>query len=303
MSLFTRLTRKLSGQPKSPPGFVLDPSQWEKTHRDYDEGRGYGRLLDASRAACRRAIEAAASLAPNGYRRLRVMEGAEAQALLDSGLRAANGALRRGTIDYSETLAIDDESYFDAVFDKAFTPAVDGALLASYGGEYFPYWYRLARALPDKEPRRAFLWHCDKGPTSFLKILLYLNPSSEHGGSTALLDRPATEAFAKAGYVFGPTSARQKDLSPLAAQFGIDYHPQRPEMGAGEAILFGPTNLLHAGVLPSRAPRYVLEIALLPSPLPWREALAKVRKFGPLPAQRDYAFADHANEILGLLTR
>jgi hypothetical protein len=40
-------------------------------------------------------------------------------------------------------------------------------------------------------------------------------------------------------------------------------------------VLFQPASSLHSGIAPSRGPRYVAALCLLPSPLNWRESLQR----------------------------
>ena len=40
-------------------------------------------------------------------------------------------------------------------------------------------------------------------------------------------------------------------------------------------MLFQPARVLHSGITPRHGPRYVLALCLLPSPVPWRTALAR----------------------------
>lgn len=75
--------------------------------------------------------------------------------------------------------------------------------------------------------------------------------------------------------MFARGRRRTESLNELAAMAGTelrayDHHPQ-----AGDAVLFQPARVLHSGITPKHGPRYVLTLCLLPSPVPWREALAR----------------------------
>ena len=102
--------------------------------------------------------------------------------------------------------------------------------------------------------------------------------------------------MAKTGYTFGPVKERVEDLGPIAARHGIEIHPKQFSIRAGQGILFEPAQLLHRGLPPSKAPRKIMQILILPSPLPWREALEKLRS-ADLPARRNLAFPLNAKEL------
>ena len=161
------------------------------------------------------------------------------------------------------------------------------------------YWHTFLRALPSSDSRRSFLWHCDKGPSCHLKLLLYFNGTDEHGGNTQFLDRRVTDEFTKTGYLFGPVDARQEDLSDLAKDLSIDYSPQQWDIQQGEGIVFEPSKVLHRGILPTKGPRYVLALCLLPSPIPWQEAFHLNK--GMMSA--DYTWQNRAETILQALRK
>ena len=55
----------------------------------------------------------------------------------------------------------------------------------------------MTRTLPiEGDARNFFLWYCDRGPQSHLKLLIYLNDADEQGGSTQHLSLRDTDAIA-----------------------------------------------------------------------------------------------------------
>ena len=156
------------------------------------------------------------------------------------------------------------------------TPEVGERVVRFFGSQYLVYWYSVHRAVPVPELKfNSFRWHCDKGPRAHLKLLVYLNDYAEHGGGTEFLDLESTRKLATTGYVFGRVKTRTSDLGPLAARVGVDLAPSSTEPSAGEGMLFQPSNVLHRGLLPTRGPRVVVTLCLLPSPIPWRDALER----------------------------
>lgn len=165
--------------------------------------------------------------------------------------------------------------------------ALDQKIAGHFGSEYLVCSYAEHRTPPARKEARSFLWHCDRGPKRFLKVLLYLNDG--HGGNTEFLDRAATAELEHVGYVFGPNRRRLSDLSGIARRHGIPYQPRRWPIQAGQAFLFEPSGVLHRGIVPTIAERRTLSIMLVPSPIPWREALDRYqpRHDGVFPASAD----------------
>lgn len=169
---------------------------------------------------------------------------------------------------------IDDPSFDARFLERVTTPAVDERALRFFQSEYLVLWYTLSRTIPvATSAKNSFLWHCDRGPHAHLKLLLYLNDYEEHCGGTEFLDLPTTDRISESGYVYAPVRTRVADLGEIAARVSADYAPWEARMDAGEGILFQPASVLHRGLLPMRGPRLVATLCLLPSPVPWREAL------------------------------
>jgi SAM-dependent methyltransferase len=237
----------------------LNPGGDARTKALYDDKAGYAKLHFVSQRACRREPDDAESdLIRTGIERLPVLDEAECAKL-------------RTMID-AESDFLRSHLFRVSLMAKIFVGAVDRRIAGYFGSEYLPLWCRFMRSDPGGEPNVSFSWHCDGGPTKHLKVLLYLNGSDEHGGNTRFLDRATTDAFKKIGYVFCDIAHRLDDLAALAGEHGIPYRPLEAPMRTGEAILFEPANVLHKGVWPTRAPRYLLQICIVPSPMPWRDA-------------------------------
>ncbi len=237
----------------------LNPGGDTRTKALYDDKAGYGKLHRACQQACRRApVDFESDLIRIGVERLPVLNAVEC-AKLRTMIDADSPFLRHHLFRLS-------------LMEKIFTDAVDRRIWRYFGSEYLPLWCRFFRNDPEGESNISFAWHCDGGPTKHLKMLLYLNGSEEHGGNTRFLDRPTTDAFKEIGYVFSDINHRLDDLSSLAHEHAIPYAPFETPVRTGEAILFEPANILHRGVWPTRARRYLLQICIVPSPMPWRDA-------------------------------
>lgn len=164
------------------------------------------------------------------------------------------------------------------ILAKIITDEIDDKIIAYFRSYYAPIWCRFHENLPEDPDRQpAFSWHCDAGPSKHLKLLVYLNSTQESGGTTLFLDRETTGKLEDIGYLFCPLEERLDDLSELAELYGFSIEPICLDLDAGDGILFEPSQLLHKGIWPTSAPRYMIQICFLPSSAPWRQACQKLQ--------------------------
>ena len=268
---------------------------WE-TFTIYDRLRGFGEYHRACQACMnRRTAPPHEQLRQDGFALIEPLSAEEAASLATMLEKQGEGFIRKRGDDYTAYLRCDERIY-DPILERVFRGPVDALIADYFGSEYVPYWAAYQVASPDVSAKRAFRWHCDKGPSKWLKILLYFTNSDDTGGNTLLLNRKESEQMARTGYTFGPLKERVEDITPIARRHGFEIHPRQFSIRAGQGILFEPAQLLHRGLPPSKAPRKIMQILVLPSPLPWREALERLRA-ADLPARRDLAFPTSAREL------
>ncbi|GJL61401.1 MAG: hypothetical protein NPIRA04_00550 [Nitrospirales bacterium] len=273
----------------------LDPSRRKTVFTEYDEARGYQRYHQYCQSVVKRQFSREDdALSTQGLEHVTVFDESTAATTLDSLLSKTEGSIQKENIDYSEMLQVSDYPFLGQMFQNIFTPSIDHKLLHYFKSEYFVYWFAILHTIPFSTSRRSFLWHCDKGPSRHLKILIYLNNTDEHGGNTEFFDREFTKHFSKTGYLFGPVDARRSDLSDLAKKLNLPYHPKKWLMKAGEAIIFEPSQILHRGILPTQGSRYVLALCILPSPIDWQTAFGLTKGAGMSP---NYTWHPNAQEI------
>lgn len=260
----------------------LDPRRVAKVFAEYDERRGYAAWHARCKAALARPLtprDAPGPVSQQGFVTQPVMSGETAAELL-----AAVGVERgkepeRLKRDSAKLKGYDleDPAVLRQLARSALTAEIDAHCLDFFGSEYFIYWCTLSRTAPLSEgrPTVSFMWHCDRGPRTHLKLLVYLNDYSEHGGGTSYLDLAASEAVARSGYVFARGRRRTASLEELSAlaQRPLAAYDHLPR--AGDAVLFQPSRVLHRGIAPTLGPRYVLTLCLLPSPITWSAALER----------------------------
>ncbi len=277
-----------------------DPQRMQRTLREYDIGRGYERYHTLCRAQLARPVADGGHrlLNARGFDYLDVLEPAAAAALIDSVAASHRlDGIRQGSKSHFQRLT--DIRLLEPLLARLFTAELDAALKHFFQSEYLVHWltFSVARKTAQQD-LVSFSWHCDKGPTQHLKLIVYLNASSEHGGNTEFIDLDDTRSVGERGYVFGWTKTRTSDVGHLEALAGRPIVTHKKELRAGEGILFQPAQVLHRGLSPLRGDRYALTLNLLPSPMPWRAALHK-DTLSALAADKNWH--DHVDELLQAL--
>jgi hypothetical protein len=278
----------------------LDPRWVERVRRRYEVDAGYADYHAFCRARFARApAQGPAPLLEQGRELVQVLASSAAREIeqeIEARFR------RRPTVTKSrhlECFDVDDAKWSRDLLERIVTREVDERAARFFGSEYFVYWCSYTRATPVRDlGRNSFRWHCDRGPVGHLKLLLYLNGCDEHGGGTEFLDLASTRGLQASGYVYAPVNTRVIDLGPLAARCGVPYAPWSPELRAGDGVLFQPANVLHRGLLPTHAHRDVITVCLLPSPIPWRDAYARMRQ---LPGGGEDKWHEKAAQLLEVL--
>ncbi len=274
---------------------------WETFHI-YDDIRGFGPYHQRCKQALKRNVNVTeTALVDNGYTIIQPLNEEEASDFWARLENSSAGYIQKRGNDYTAYMQFEDESVIDELLDRVFNPEVDAQIVNFFGSEYVPWWYSVQRAEPNVRAKRAFCWHCDKGPSKWLKILLYFTNVADTGGATTLVDRQASDVAARAGYTFGPLDKRTDDLSGLEKRTGYRFSPITPDLRAGQGVLFEPAQLLHRGIPPTMAPRKIMQILLLPSPVHWKTGLEKLRAANPA-SRQDLAFPAHARELEEVLT-
>ena len=108
-------------------------------------------------------------------------------------------------------------------------------------------------------------WHLDGGVPKTLKLFIYLNPVSEHGGNTLVIDQHRTEVLRKAEVLPIETDRRKNDLTEDLIQLGLDTDVLSYDLKAGDALLFNPLVLAHRCLPPVEGKkRYTICFTLFP---------------------------------------
>ncbi|MEY8238710.1 MAG: GSCFA domain-containing protein, partial [Cycloclasticus sp.] len=138
-------------------------------------------------------------------------------------------------------------------------------------------------------------WHCDSGPTNFINIMCYLDDESDHNSSTLFMSEETTDKLKKIGYAYCNLDYRQSDITDLLNEHNIKNEVFSHNFKAGESIVFCPTKLIHKAHPPRPgSTRTTVDICLIPSPVPWEEAIAR----GFTPGGAYVQFQNRAVELL-----
>ncbi len=169
-----------------------------------------------------------------------------------------------------------EKKLFMGLLEEIFQGTVDDMILSYFQSEYTVLFCSMIVTYPVSEKDItfkgiSFKWHSDVAPDYHLKLLVHLNDAEEHKGGTQCINREHTKRFKEIGYVFNDLGNRLSDLSQLAKQFNIDHEETLLSPHTGEAIIFQPSNVLHRGSWPAQGPRYLINLGLVPSRIPWRQ--------------------------------
>ena len=278
----------------------LDRARATRVQREFDSTRGYG----AYHAYCqsrftRRTDCADSALTRMGFQYVDVIDEDSARKLLEQTTASVPLAYVKKDTKNLEGYPIRDPARVEAVLRAAIPAAVDALAAGFFQSEYLVHWFTLTRTAPAREQASvSFRWHCDMGPSTHLKLLLYLNDSRAHGGGTAFLDLADTARLADCGYLFGPSRQRIGDLDALARLAGRELRPSSREFSGGQGVVFQPARVLHTGLTPTHGPRFALTLCLLPSPVHWAEAL---QRGAITDLAHEYKWHRHAADLLAMV--
>jgi hypothetical protein len=271
MSLQPRLLRLVNRLYKR----ERDPRRAAATWREFDENRHYAAYLAHCRAGFRRAPAPTADheLAQRGFAYLRALSTQAAATCVEDLQRRHVPQLLKKDSRHLEGFRVADRQWLHELLGNVLQGPVDESIAAFFGSEYLVHWvaFSLTRQAPEQESV-SFRWHCDKGPSAHLKLIIYLNATDSHGGNTEFMDLADTMAVAERGYLFGWSKTRTGDVARLSRMAGRSLATHLHARAAGEAVLFQPGRVLHRGVSPTRGDRLTATLCLLPSPVQWQRA-------------------------------
>jgi hypothetical protein len=256
----------------------LDAGRAQRVYREYDTGRRYAEYHGYCQACFGREIdpEPGAALLQQGFEYFAPLDESETARWLDELQQKSSSGLLKKDSKHLEGFHVSDQGWLQELLARLLAGPLDQRIVEYFGSEYLVHW--LAFSVTRQATEQAsvsFRWHCDKGPSAHLKLIVYLNPTAEHGGNTEFIDLAGSEAVARRGYLFGRSKSRASDIRHLSRIAGKELVGHARELRAGQAVLFQPSRVLHRGLSPVRGDRLVLTLCILPSPVHWKAALER----------------------------
>jgi len=260
----------------------LDAGRAQRVYREYDIGRRYAEYHAYCQARFEREPDAApgTALEQQGFEYFTPLNENDAvkwrRELQDNH---SSGLLKKDS-KHLEGFHVTDMAWLQALLSAVLAGDLDQRIVEYFGSEYLLHWWAFSVTRQATEQASvSFRWHCDKGPSSHLKLIAYLNPTAEHGGNTEFMDLADSESVARRGYLFGRSKTRTPDIGHLSRIAGRELASHARPLRAGQAVLFQPSRVLHRGLSPDRGERVVMTLCILPSPVHWKAALQSGASF------------------------
>ncbi len=254
----------------------LDAGRAQRVYREYDIGRRYGEYHAYCQARFKRELEPApgTALQQQGFEYFTSLDENEAARRCRELQENHSSGLIKKDSKHLEGFHVADMAWVEELLTLVLDGPLDQRIVEYFNSEYLLHWVTFSVTRQAREQESvSFRWHCDKGPSAHLKLIVYLNPTAEHGGNTEFIDLEGSEAVARRGYLFGWSKSRSSDIRHLSRIAGRELTRHASPLRAGQAVLFQPSRVLHRGLSPDRGDRLVMTLCILPSPVHWKTAL------------------------------
>ncbi len=183
-----------------------------------------------------------------------------------------------------------------SIFENILTDEVDEALKSYLGTNYAISFYSLRELTADSENTNpSCKWHCDGAPVNSAMVMCYLDGDEDHGSSTLFMKEGTTDALKEYGYIYCKLINRLQDLDPLLDYYQLDNTTVRHAAKPGETVVFGAAKVAHRAEAPrGGSTRSTFDLCIIPSPIPWKEAIAK----GFTPYNYDISYEGRVDSLL-----
>ncbi len=112
-------------------------------------------------------------------------------------------------------------------------------------------------------------WHLDGGMDKTLKLFIYLNPVSDHGGNTVMINQEVSKKLRKAKKLPLIGEERIEDITPILKEMGEKEEEFSYDLNTGDALLFSPLLLAHKCLPPkSGKKRYTICFTIVQGDIP-----------------------------------
>jgi hypothetical protein len=254
----------------------LDAGRAQRVYHEYDIDRRYDEYHAYCQARFGRELKSTSgtALQQQGFEYFTPLDEHEATRRCRYLLENHSSGLIKKDSKHLEGFHVADTAWVEELLAMVLAGPLEQRIVEYFNSEYLLHWVTFSVTRQAREQESvSFRWHCDKGPSAHLKLIVYLNPTEEHGGNTEFIDLEGSEAVARRGYLFGWSKSRSSDIRHLSRIAKRDLTSHASPLRAGQAVLFQPSRVLHRGLSPGRGDRLVMTLCILPSPVHWKTAL------------------------------
>ena len=177
-----------------------DESRAQRVYREYDHGRRYGDYHAHCQARFKRELESApgTALQQRGFEYFTPLDETEAGGWRRELQENYSSGLIKKNSKHLEGFHVTDAVRVEELLVQVLAGSLDQRIMEYFNSEYLLHWVTFSVTRQAREQESvSFRWHCDKGPSTHLKLIVYLNPSAEHGGNTEFIDLEGSEAVAR----------------------------------------------------------------------------------------------------------
>lgn len=149
------------------------------------------------------------------------------------------------------------------IFQKDIVRLINGYL----GSEYFMLHKEFNVVDSSIDTSTISYWHFDYGIKKTLRLFIYLNSVSEHGGNTLLIDKERSKKLAQTDAITYERTNDTKDIKPYLKELGLDTEYLAYDFDSGDGLLLNPMQLVHRCLAPTKeeSKRYTVCFMFIPS--------------------------------------
>jgi len=267
---------------KKPYLDTLKANNYLIVEKALEEESHYGKLNEVSKLHFKETITPSVQMGPTKHT-------AYFKSLDENTLLEINKVL-------SNEIKLNNTPQLQSILESIITPEIDNEI-KSYFGSYYAISTCDRRTLTSdsRNTNPSIKWHCDVAPLKSVMLMCYLNSDSEHDSSTLFLSTQTTQKLKDVGYIYTNVVDRHENIDGLLDYYELDSSVERNSFNAGDSVVFAAANIAHRAEVPRpETQRSTIDIAIIPSPVPWREAF----KMGFKPTASDGSYFGEVERLL-----